>query len=649
MPSSLRERIFSADRAERVDGETGRMLFVFSLAIIFFHSLAGMFTLEGPGLSTLFADSDPYLYFNRVMLLEEVGWWERRNPRSNAPEGHIQHWTRPTDLLLWIGAKALAPWMGFKEGLVLWGSVLSPLLLMAMAFLLYWAIRPLGEGLSYFAAAVGVVQFNTLQLFQYGEADHHAPIMVLFVVVLGLFIRLILEEGKESLKASLLGGAAGLAIWFNLEAIVFVLLIYGLFGIAWIRGESRVAWYGVLSSCCLSVVLLLGGLLEYGAALWEVRFSDTLGIPLIVAFGAATLFWAGLYGGSRWLRGRGRREVGMRILYSALLIVVVGVVLMVFAPELLSGPYSERTDLYREARLPMLGEHIPPVITERTLSAAVREAFLYFGLFLVALFGYGAQIQVNRRRKREKRALLWSLLLILTVLFFVATTQQRRWGSYLDLLAAIGSSPVLMALFLLGYQKAKSGIQKVLYRPIALTFLAMSPIVLAALAYAVVQLPENYLGRGAEQEGEADRVVLSQGKAGFCDLRPLAKKVEEMGKESQPSISLLPAERGAEWIFRTSLGVMAIGNHRPQTGFELKHKVFNNRDMKRAKRLLRDRGVNWVFVCPERPRRHWIDKRNRNFYTRLLLRDPPKGLVLRLEGAEAGGWLVYEVEKNSLR
>ena len=83
-----------------------------------------------PVLDGLLADPDSYMRLNRVLALHDGGsWFDSREWRINPPEGHVQHWTRPLDLILLAGAWLLEPWLGFGQALHLFGVLLSPLML----------------------------------------------------------------------------------------------------------------------------------------------------------------------------------------------------------------------------------------------------------------------------------------------------------------------------------------------------------------------------------------------------------------------------------------------------------------------------------------------------------------------------------------
>ena len=62
------------------------------------------------------ADPDAYMRLNRVLALHDGGdWFDPRDLRVNPPEGHVQHWTRPLDALLFAGAWLLEPLLGFRD------------------------------------------------------------------------------------------------------------------------------------------------------------------------------------------------------------------------------------------------------------------------------------------------------------------------------------------------------------------------------------------------------------------------------------------------------------------------------------------------------------------------------------------------------
>ena len=72
-------------------------------------------------------DTDAYMRLNRVVNLHEGGaWYDPTYPRINPPEGHVQHWTRPLDALLFAGAWLLEPSSAFATRSMRWASCSAP-------------------------------------------------------------------------------------------------------------------------------------------------------------------------------------------------------------------------------------------------------------------------------------------------------------------------------------------------------------------------------------------------------------------------------------------------------------------------------------------------------------------------------------------
>jgi hypothetical protein len=92
----------------------------------------------------LLHDVNCYSWLTRVLQLHETGeWFNARIPRIDPPYGLEQHWTRPFDVLLFIGAWIGAPLVGFKNALYYWGILISPMLQVLALIAFFWALLPL--------------------------------------------------------------------------------------------------------------------------------------------------------------------------------------------------------------------------------------------------------------------------------------------------------------------------------------------------------------------------------------------------------------------------------------------------------------------------------------------------------------------------
>jgi asparagine N-glycosylation enzyme membrane subunit Stt3 len=195
-----------------------------------------------PVLDGVLADPDAYMRLNRVLELHEGGaWFDSRYPRIGPPEGHVQHWTRPLDLLLLIGAWLLQPAFGFEQALHLFGVLFSPICLVLMVVALAWAAQPILDRDARMLACLALLwQPMVLAYSSLGRPDHHALLLLLFVLLLGLTFRLLADPYARRL-AELAGLVAALAIWVSPEALVFIAPSLVALGWAWLLGEAGMA------------------------------------------------------------------------------------------------------------------------------------------------------------------------------------------------------------------------------------------------------------------------------------------------------------------------------------------------------------------------------------------------------------------------
>ena len=92
--------------------------------------------VQGAGDGRL-GDTDVYSWLNRVQNLRSSGaWFDETIVRVNPPVGHVQHWSRPFDLVLLIGGLIGEPFVGFRNAVVAWAVILPVLAGVVTAWLL---------------------------------------------------------------------------------------------------------------------------------------------------------------------------------------------------------------------------------------------------------------------------------------------------------------------------------------------------------------------------------------------------------------------------------------------------------------------------------------------------------------------------------
>ena len=185
-------------------------------------------------------DPDCFMHLERAYRLMAGGWQSGGfDPRINAPFGYAIHWTILFDALLAAGAAPLA-WLGMDlhHALYLWGSLISPLLLMLALAVFAWGVRPWVQGPSFLWLTL--LLFTQPQLsgaFLVGRADHHSLILGLMLAQLAWLYAAMagrLGEGRVGVAAAFAAGVgAGVQLCTTVEGLLTLLLVSMVLAIAW--------------------------------------------------------------------------------------------------------------------------------------------------------------------------------------------------------------------------------------------------------------------------------------------------------------------------------------------------------------------------------------------------------------------------------
>ena len=201
------------------------------------------------------------MWQNRVVRLHESGnWLDHNYLRLNPPDGHTQHWTRPFDAMLYIGA-----WLGtgltdFATSLHIWGVIISSLLEVLALYALFRALTPI----------LGFRQFEVLGLlfvsqgavsaaFIVGRSDHQSLLYLLLIITIGVIGRLLIYPCRDRL-CLIAGFISALAIWVSIESIILVAVNLLFLGMLWLfikEDFSRKLLYYSLSLFVGSILALL--------------------------------------------------------------------------------------------------------------------------------------------------------------------------------------------------------------------------------------------------------------------------------------------------------------------------------------------------------------------------------------------------------
>src|SRR3974390_1709773 len=152
-------------------------------------------------------DPDCYMHLQRALrLMTEGGWRQVLDPRINAPAGYGIHWTTLFDGLLVAGAEPLRLFgLAPRDALYVWGSCISPVLLILALGAFAWGVRPWISNLAFLWLTI--LLFTQPQFFggfSAGRPDHQSLILGLFLAQLAWLYATL--DGRAGLGFALVAG-----------------------------------------------------------------------------------------------------------------------------------------------------------------------------------------------------------------------------------------------------------------------------------------------------------------------------------------------------------------------------------------------------------------------------------------------------------
>lgn len=551
-------------------------------------------------------DPDAYLRLDRVRLLWESGsWFDSTDPRISPPHGLVLHWTRPMDMVLLAGALPLAPFLGFREALHLWGVLVGPALQVAFLLALMWAAAPVLErSWRWLIALFSIAQPAILGTFVLGRPDHHGLLMLWLAVWIGLTIRLLMEPEKRNWAVwAGIAGAAGL--WISVETLPATALGIFSMGLFWLLGERRLAAALVTQGASLLAGVAAALLIERGGSAFSGNEFDQISVAHLVLFGLNFAFWAGVtrVGGrhgtdSSWVR---------RAAWSVPGAALAGAVLWWAEPGFFRSPLADAGEMYMALVTGLVVESEPLFILGGDAGwtwATVARPLHWLGIGLPALpwIGYG----LHSGSATERR--LWTFLGLGAVAFLSLAVAEVRWSSYAEVFLLISyTSLAAVILSRIGSRFRRPALTIV--RPLAVIGLA----VWFLLPTAAIKSADS----GATETAGAG-----------CPLKPLSKILSDPnGWGDRPRRILALMDFGPELLYRTPHSVFTVPNHRPHPGFTTVYRIMTARRADDAKSLLRANDVDLLVTCPKSAERVLYETGYETFFQALARGEVPDFLT----------------------
>lgn len=302
-------------------------------------AVQGLLLLTGNGavLHGTLLDPDCYMHLQRTLgMMRDGRWHETLDPRINAPYGYAIHWTAVFDLLLAAGAAVLhALGLGLHQALLVWGSAISPLLLVAALAVFAWGVKRRVSGpLFLWLTLLLFTQPQLSGAFIAGRPDHHSLVLGLLLAQLAWLYALF--DGRAGWRWALAAGVlAGLQLCTSVEGLLTILLVSASLAAAWLfygRHCLKALWL-YLGGCVAVVFLWLGW--EDGRYLFQPAY-DRVSVVHLVALGSGFL----AFGVLAWVDSRGWLErKPLRIAAAVVAGVAAAALTGAFYPDFFLGPW----------------------------------------------------------------------------------------------------------------------------------------------------------------------------------------------------------------------------------------------------------------------------------------------------------------------
>lgn len=538
------------------------------------------------------ADPDSWLRLTLVRdWLLSGHWYDHSVIRSNAPfSGSVSPWTRPLDLVI-AALTSLQPESVDINLRLMRASLLLPVLWMALLVLgIHRAIRAiLPLPAAYAMAGVMIMTLPMLwNYFSLGNADHHAPLAVLFIWAMGGVIR-----NPTSHRLMVFTGLlVGIQLWVSVESLMLIALIYGWYGLCWLRGDDRkmeaLAWLS--STTALTALLAL--IIERPAAAWHTPIYDSISIVHVIALTFAALFAWGL-------RMTRVRTLAHRLVYALLGGTVMLMLIALMAPKFFLGPMVDVHAYILSDFLPRISEANPFY----KLSLPTVLSMLLVPGAALALCLRAWLRPVNTFYARDM-ALMLAFFVTGTLLLYLG---QQRWSYYLLPLSIVAVAPFLGALFTpehplvakrwpaLLLAGLPSGAQAKRRIPVTLAILGL-PFILLLLG-SEPELPAHAPADGANA-AYVSRLQAAQRDSCYRVARTLIRSGELQRLLPAPSTILAPTDLGTELLFFTNHHIVASNYHREGEGLEYVWRAEKITDAKLLRAHLSQRDVKVLLLCP---------------------------------------------------
>ncbi|MDE1897152.1 MAG: hypothetical protein KGH91_08760, partial [Rhodospirillales bacterium] len=181
-------------------------------------------------------DPDSYMRLLRIEQGIKAGHLLTNVAGDQSGAGVMVEWSRLLDIIIWLLAAPMVPFIGWHKALFAAGVALGPLGVGVLGVSLAWAVEPFSLRRHLWAAAAAAALLPALaEVALPGVVHYHIALLALIALTAGCVLRAL----REDRWFGFLGGVAGgFAIWMTPETMPFVLMAYAALALRWLKTPS---------------------------------------------------------------------------------------------------------------------------------------------------------------------------------------------------------------------------------------------------------------------------------------------------------------------------------------------------------------------------------------------------------------------------
>lgn len=537
---------------------------------------------------------DSYMRMLRVTeLYQSWDWFDGTIDRANAPYGDTLHWTRPFDLLIMLVALPASFGMTFESALYVSGILVSPLLQLMTGLALAWAMRPLIRPEVWFLPAVALfLQPGALAYSIAGRADHHALLLLVFVLTAGFTLRA-LRNPLDARPAVLAGASAGFGIWLSVEFLLPLAVCLAALGTPWLFGEREKAAQNKWFALAVSVVLLAALFVERPLEDLLAPSYDRVSSVQFLVVVCILLFWRA----AEFYENRAARQTQMtgRLALGIFGVASAGMLMNIIYPLFFAGPMAGVDPRILPIWLDRVLEMRPLIPQDRD---SLGTFIFYFGsgLLVVPFF---ARILLQERRSHR----FWTFAFIgfACLLLWPVAIKHMRFSGYAEV-AFIMAFAVVFDRFLQWTYGIHSDLSRGMLRGCAITVLLLGPLMVGTTLMT----------------DKAEATDASGQSLAACNVREVSQFLDNDPRWSGSQQTILTfLDIGPELLYRTGHAVIGTPYHRNGDGIYDSHRMLTTSSPQDARHMMAERRVDLILLCQGPGEKAFFSSPGDSLYKRL--------------------------------